>query len=42
MRFFRLSICILIAFGILAFGGVEEWAQAVLEVGAAFLLVLWS
>jgi O-antigen ligase len=42
MRFFRLSICFLIAFGILAFGGVEEWAQAVLEVGAAFLLVLWS
>jgi O-antigen ligase len=42
MRFFRLVICFLIAIGILAFGGVEEWAQSVLEVGAAFLLVLWA
>ena len=42
MRFTRLFICSLIAFGILAFGGVEEWAQSVLEVGAAFLLVLWA
>ena len=42
MRFTRLFICFLIAFGILAFGGVEEWAQSVLEVGAAFLLALWA
>lgn len=42
MRFTRLFICFLIAFGILAFGGVEEWAQSILEVGAAFLLLLWA
>jgi O-antigen ligase len=42
MRFFRLLLFFLIAIGILAFGGVEEWAQSVLEVGAAFLVVLWA
>lgn len=42
MRFVRIGICALVAFGVLAFGAVEEWAQAVLEVGAAILLVLWA
>jgi len=42
MRFVRVGICALLAFGVLAFGGVEEWAQAVLQVGAALLLVLWA
>jgi O-antigen ligase len=42
MKFFRVGICALLAFGVLAFGAVEEWAQAVLEVGAAVLLVLWA
>ena len=32
----------LIAFGVLSFGAVEEWAQAGLEVGAAILLVYWA
>ena len=42
MRFFRVGICCLLAFAVLSFGAVEEWAQAVLEVGAAILLVLWA
>ncbi len=42
MRPVRIGICFLIAFSVLAFGAVEEWSQAVLEVGAALLLVYWS
>jgi O-antigen ligase len=42
MRFFRVGICALLAFAVLAFGATEEWSQAVLEVGAAFLLVAWA
>src|SRR5271169_4455412 len=42
MRFFRVGICCLLAFAVLSFGAVEEWSQAVLEVGAAFLLVAWA
>jgi len=42
MRFVRVGICALLAFGVLAFGAVEEWAQAVLQVGAAILLVFWA
>ena len=42
MRFLRSGICALLAFGVLAFGGVEEWSQAVLQVCAAVLLVLWA
>ena len=42
MRFLRVSICVLIAFSVLSFGGVEEWAQAGLELGAAALLVFWA
>ena len=42
MRFFRVGICCLLAFAVLSFGAVEEWSQAVLEVGAAVLLVVWT
>jgi O-antigen ligase len=42
MKFLRVAICVLIAFCVLAFGAVEEWAQAGLEVGAAILLVYWA
>jgi len=42
MRFFRISIYGLLAFAVLAFGAVEEWSQAVLEVGAAILFFLWA
>jgi len=42
MRFLRWSLCALISFAVLAHGGVEEWALAVLETGAAFLFVIWA
>jgi O-antigen ligase len=42
MRLFRFSICCLLAFAVLAFGAVEEWSQAVIEVSAAVLLVAWA
>ena len=42
MRVLRLGICVLLTFGVLAYGGVEEWSQAVLEVGFAILLVIWA
>jgi O-antigen ligase len=42
MKFLRVALCVLIAFAVLAFGAVEEWAQAGLEVGAAVLLVYWA
>ena len=34
-------LCLLLAFGPLAFGAVQPWAICVLEVGAALCLVLW-
>jgi len=40
MKLFRIGICVLLAFAVLAFGAVEEWAQAALEVGASLLLIL--
>jgi len=36
-----MGICVLVVFGILAHGGVEEWAHAVLEIGAGLLFVWW-
>jgi O-antigen ligase len=42
MRFLRVGICCLLAFAVLAFGATEEWSQAVLEVGAAVLLLVWA
>src|SRR5260370_30459895 len=39
MKLLRIAICVLIAFGVVSFGAVEEWAQAGLELGAAVLLV---
>jgi O-antigen ligase len=38
----QVGICLLIAFTVLAFGGAEPWGEAILETGAAVLLVLWS
>lgn len=40
MKLFRIGTCVLLAFAVLAFGGVEEWSQAILEIGASLLLVL--
>src|SRR5580704_19182740 len=42
MRMYRVVFCALLAFCVLAYGGVEEWSQAVLEVGAGLLLVGWA
>ncbi len=42
MKFFRLAICAFLAFGVLAYGGVEEWSQAIVEIGLAWLVVLWA
>jgi O-antigen ligase len=42
VRAIQVGICILIAFAVLAFGGAEPWGEAILEIGAAALLVLWG
>ncbi len=42
MRLIRIGICILIAFAVLAFGAVEAWSQAVLEIGATVLFAFWG
>jgi O-antigen ligase len=42
MSAIRAAICLLIAFAVLAHGGVEPWSEAVLEVGAAVLLLVWA
>jgi O-antigen ligase len=42
MRVVRIGVCILITFGVLAFGGVETWGNAILEIGAAVLFMLWA
>jgi O-antigen ligase len=42
MKILRVGICVLLSFAVLAYGGVEEWSQAVLEVGFALLLVIWA
>jgi O-antigen ligase len=38
----RIGICVLAAFAVLAHGAVEPWSEAVLEMGAAVLLLVWS
>src|SRR6266571_7775451 len=42
MKAIRMGICVLVAFAVLAHGAVEPWSEAVLEVGAAALLLLWA
>jgi O-antigen ligase len=42
MRAIRVGICVLVAFAVLFYGAVELWAQAVLAIGAAALLVVWG
>ncbi|HYA61956.1 MAG TPA: hypothetical protein VED66_02055, partial [Candidatus Sulfotelmatobacter sp.] len=41
MRLLRAGICSMVAFAVLAHGAVEPWSEAVLEIGAGLLLVLW-
>ena len=42
MRVLRYALFALIAFNVLAFAGVEEWARAVFEIVAGFLFLAWS
>ncbi len=42
MKFIRIGICALIVFAVLAHGAVEDWARAVLEIGAALLFLVWA
>jgi O-antigen ligase len=42
MKLVRIGICALVAFAVLAHGGVEDWAKAVLETGAGLLFLVWS
>jgi O-antigen ligase len=37
----RAGLCVLVAFAVLAHGAVEPWSEAVLEIGAAVLLLVW-
>src|SRR5487761_196910 len=38
----RVGICALLAFAVLAAGGVPAWRTGILEIGAAGLLLLWG
>ena len=42
MKPLRIAICALLVFGVLAHGGVEDWALAVFETGAGLLFLLWA
>jgi O-antigen ligase len=42
MRFLRVGICTLVVFGVVAHGAVEDWARAVLQIGAALLFLFWA
>jgi O-antigen ligase len=42
MKFLRAGLCVLLAFSVLSHGAVEEWAMAVLEIGAALLFLYWA
>jgi O-antigen ligase len=42
VRFLRIGICSLVAIGVLAHGGVEDWARAIFETGAAVLFLGWA
>jgi len=42
MKAMRIGIGVLITFAVVTFGGVESWGNAILEIGAALLFVLWA
>lgn len=42
MKLLRVGILALLAFSVLAFGGVEDWARAVFESGTAVLFLFWA
>jgi O-antigen ligase len=42
MKSIRMGIYALLAFGVVAHGAVEDWARAVLEIGAGLLFLVWA
>jgi O-antigen ligase len=42
MKLLRIGICALVVFGVATHGAVEDWARAVLEIGAALLFLAWA
>ena len=42
MRLIRFGVPVLVAFAVLANGAVQPWSEAVLEIGAGLLLVIWA
>jgi O-antigen ligase len=42
MKLLRVGICALVVLGVLSHGAVEDWARAILETGAALLLLFWA
>jgi O-antigen ligase len=42
MKAFGYAVCALIAFAVLAYGGVEDWSLAILETGAGLLFLAWA
>ena len=42
MKLLRFGICAVLAFSVLAHGGVENWARAVFETGAGLLFLYWA
>ena len=42
MRLLRASVCVLVAFSVLAHGVVEVWSESVFEIGAALLFLAWA
>jgi O-antigen ligase len=42
MKLIRIGICALVVFGVASHGAVEDWARAVLEIGAALLFLVWA
>jgi O-antigen ligase len=42
MKLIRVGICALVVFAVASHGAVEDWASAVLEIGAALLFLAWA
>src|SRR5256885_3456735 len=42
MKPVRIALCGLLAFGVLAHGGVEDWSLAVFETGVGLFFLLWT
>lgn len=42
MKAIQVGILMVVTFAVLAFGGVEPWGEAILEIGAVAVFVLWG